>query len=442
MNRKCAVFFLFASVAFCPVATWGQEEPPPGVEEMNNITRLLSEGKTLAALSLAEKTAESSDVMGQELATFRTFVGDCQGALAAMDKAGPALQEETAPKASLFEGYVPHPAAERIIELARDRRIVIINEAHHVPRHRAFTHQLLQGLKDAGYTCFAAEAFGHPTSRLEELGYPLQTTGYYISEPVFGDLVRQALKLGFTPIAYESTRFRVDGDMIDQINARESEQCQNLVDRIFARDPAAKVVIHVGYSHATEDVQTRPDGRELSWMAARLAKATGIDPLTIDQTGQSPRSTIEKSPRTWKMACEEFELASPVVFESAAGDFLVTGNWAGKVDIQVFHPPVNEKIGEGRPDWLLMNGYRRLVEIPVEIQAGDEGRLLVQAFVDGESDEAVPFDAVVLDPDLPRPKLALRTGRFRIVTQDESGDRIHDAITLDVPEISERSRDK
>jgi hypothetical protein len=83
-----------------------------------------------------------------------------------------------------------------------------------------------------------------------------------------------------------------------------------------------------------------------------------------------------------------------------------------------------------------------LTDIPEAIQAQENGRLLVQAFIEEESDDAVPFDCIVLDPALPRPKLTLRAGRFRVVTQNESGEPVHGPITLDVPQISDTSQDK
>lgn len=44
---------------------------------------------------------------------------------------------------------------------------------------------------------------------------------------------------------------------------------------IFARAPQAKVLIHVGYSHAAEVVLPNFGG-SLEWMAARLKEKTGV----------------------------------------------------------------------------------------------------------------------------------------------------------------------
>ena len=80
--------------------------------------------------------------------------------------------------------------------IAEGKRIVIINEAHHAPRHRAFTHRLMLALREAGFTHFAAETFTPRMPSLLEDGAPMVRTGPYIRDPVFADLVRQAAKAG------------------------------------------------------------------------------------------------------------------------------------------------------------------------------------------------------------------------------------------------------
>ena len=81
----------------------------------------------------------------------------------------------------------------------------MINEAHHAPRHRAFTHRLMLALRDAGFTHFAAETFCSNCATLLTDGAPTKggATGFYTLEPVFGDLARQAAAAGYTLVGYE-----------------------------------------------------------------------------------------------------------------------------------------------------------------------------------------------------------------------------------------------
>jgi hypothetical protein len=208
------------------------------------------------------------------------------------------------------------------------------------------------------------------------------------------------------------------GDSTDGIHHRESEQCRHLVERIFADHPDARVLIHVGYSHATEDWRTTADGREVGWMAARLARTLGVDPLTIDQTEQMPASRPERASAAWRVAPSKGWLTRPCLLVRPDGGAFVSGaGWRGRVDLQVFHPPV--ALVDGRPDWLGMGGRRKPVEIPVELEPS-AGRVLVQAFAANEADDAIPVDQVVVHAGELAPVLLLPDGDFRLVVQDET----------------------
>ncbi|MBL8892117.1 MAG: hypothetical protein JNL67_19230 [Planctomycetaceae bacterium] len=393
----------------------------------------MQNGKYLQALTMLEQHDPNHAMVKQELATVRSFVGDCQGALAAFaaDAAGAAEEptkiEEL--KAQL-DAALPLPALETIVQLAKDRQIVILNEAHHVPRHRAFALELAVRLKELGFDYFAAETFSPMTDVLQKQGYPDLTTGFYSNEPVFGDLIRTTLSLGYRPIAYEMmSPPPANADQADRVNHREAEQCNHLVARIFQGNPHAKVFIFVGYSHATEDTRTLADGREVAWMAARLKKATGIDPLTIDQTLDTDFSADIIRPNPWQQRITTSGIEGPVVFRQSDERYLVQGPYAGKVDLQIIHPLT--RLQRGRPAWLLALPGRRAVEIPTEI-LGAKKRILVQAFVASEPNDAIPVDQVLVVPGVEPPVLALRKGSYRIVVQDEEGVCYpHGALTVE-----------
>jgi hypothetical protein len=211
-------------------------------------------------------------------------------------------------------------------------------------------------------------------------------------------------------------------DPIASIHLREAAQCQNLVDRVFAKDPDAKVVIHVGFDHAMERPRKLKDGKEITWMAARLARELGIDPLTIDQTLHTERGTIEFATPQWRQAIENGWLEKPVVVQRANGNFVVTGHFAGLVDMQVFHPPT--KVVDGRPDWLVQMDGRAPVSVPGEIRA-EMSRVLVQAFLQKEGEDSIPIDQALWVPGASRPILYLRPGEYRVLAQDERGVEVY-----------------
>ena len=83
--------------------------------------------------------------------------------------------------------------------------------------------------------------------------------------------------------------------------------------------------------------------------------------------------------------------------------------------MQVWHRP--ESLREGRPHWLSMNGYRRARAIPAKLLPA-QGRRLVQAFVAGESADAVPMDQVLVTAGEAPPVFMLPKGRYRFAYQD------------------------
>lgn len=423
-------FVLVALVLLCWLGQVALAQVPEDMPDTRPAFEAMRKGKYLQALALLEQHDPNHDMVKQELGTSRSFVGDCQGALAAFATGVETDAVKIDELKVQLDAATPLPALDTIVQLAKDRQIVILNEAHHVPRHRAFAMQLAIRLKELGFEYFAAETFSPLTEVLQKQGYPDLMTGFYSNEPVFGDLIRTTLRLGYQPIAYEMLSFPpANADQTDRVNHRESEQCNNLMKKIFQKNPNAKVLIFVGYSHATEDTRTLADGRESAWMAARLKKATGIDPLTIDQTLHTDFSGDAQRSNPWEARISTSGIEGPVVFRQADQQFLVQGSYAGKMDVQVIHPPT--KLQRGRPNWLLALDGRRAVEIPTEILESKK-RILVQAFVASEPDNAIPVDQVLVVPGAEPPVLALPEGSYRIVVQDEEGgSQPHGPLTVE-----------
>ncbi|MEN3972042.1 hypothetical protein WJS89_05110 [Sphingomicrobium sp. XHP0235] len=191
-----------------------------------------------------------------------------------------------------------------LVGRAAATRLVIINEAHVAPWHRATTAALLEPLKAAGYTHFAAETFARrgtdgpdPIVRHESEPHVRRTDGTYF-EPHFGHLVETAKRLDYRLVAYEEHgAARDEATPYERVAARETAQARDLA-AVLAADPSAKMLVHVGHGHVAEDASEWDEGVTMDWMARRLAAATGIDPLTISQTdctgdaGAAPRILV------------------------------------------------------------------------------------------------------------------------------------------------------
>ena len=63
-------------------------------------------------------------------------------------------------------------AVNAITTLARDRRIVMVNEAHHDAHSRVLTLDLLPRLRAMGFSYFAAEALDERDHCVDEAGLP------------------------------------------------------------------------------------------------------------------------------------------------------------------------------------------------------------------------------------------------------------------------------
>jgi hypothetical protein len=151
--------------------------------------------------------------------------------------------------------------------------LILFNENHFMPRHRALVTTLLPALRAKGFSYLALEALGPgQDSVLNQAGsYPTVSSGFYLKEQHFAQLVRVARELGFRLVAYEDTL---------GIGHRETAQAENLYQKTFARDPGAKVVALVGISHLLES--STPEGKK--WMAAVFKEKYYIDPLSVSQT--------------------------------------------------------------------------------------------------------------------------------------------------------------
>ena len=292
---------------------------------------------------------------------------------------------------------------EAIVELARDTRIVIVNEAHDRPRHRDFIRQVAIALEPLGYTRFAAETFRDFVVESPERRFPRVIDGYYSNEPVFGRLLREVLSLDYRLEVYEYRGAASDLDMDSywaRADRREEAQAENLARIIASMGSEERILIHVGYSHAAEVPIPSFDDRELAWMAARLREKTGIDPLTIDQT--------------------DCASASQTTALTAAAERHVPGQF----DLVVGHPPLTFE--RNRPTWRMRD--RSAVRVSVKMRS-DSQRVLIEVRPEGEPSYTVPVDRLMLWPgeDLP---LLLEEGRYELTAWFEATGASESALLM------------
>src|SRR5690606_2084210 len=96
-----------------------------------------------------------------------------------------------------YSKYQATEALPYLLKRIESERIVIINEAHQQPLHRVFTYQLLNDMYKQGFRYLGLETLDERDNLLNVLKYPFTDSGFYSKEPQFGELIREALRLGF-----------------------------------------------------------------------------------------------------------------------------------------------------------------------------------------------------------------------------------------------------
>lgn len=269
------------------------------------------------------------------------------------------------------------PWREVIARVALQQRLVVIMENHTISEHRAWIEQTLPLFREAGFNHYFAETIAEPGSSLKSRGYPTWKTGAYTIDPRFGNLVRTAIHLDFEIGGYDL--------LSSDFNARESYQAATLAAK-FAAHPNCKMVVHCGHAHVMK-YEDRVAGQ---YMAAKLWKATGIEPFTIWQLSNELPNDVY-GPLIRQLG----PIKEPVMLAPAPTDLteklLPTSSVQPAVDAVVIHPP---EIGQ-EPT----NRGGAFAEEMVRISGEWLGRqwpVTISAMATGEPDNAVPLDQVML----------------------------------------------
>ena len=314
------------------------------------------------------------------------------------------------------------PALAAIVARAKRTRVVMLDEDHLSPRDRLFGLQVARALRPLGYTVLAAEALTRDKddavslAKMQQLskdGYVRHSNGYYLDDPVFADFFRQAMAMGYRLVAYESAGFTDEKTDEARSDRREQEQAENIVRRALVAYPNAKVLIYGGRHHAAKAPINDPKTKERHWMAERLKRLSGIDPLVIDQVELGEMPADRQDVNLYALVSGKVKDETAVVMRR--NQPLVVGLLAGGVDLQVIHPPLKYK--NGRPTWLPNLGHEPS-DIPRELLP-NKGVRLIQAFLADEAQYAIPIDQVLVTAGATPPTLMLPKGRFRYAYQDD-----------------------
>jgi hypothetical protein len=302
--------------------------------------------------------------------------------------------------------YSLAPAKQYIIDKSKKEQIVIINEAHKQPLHRVFTRALLKEMYMNGFRYFAVETLDGD-SLLNFDKYPKLSSGYYSSEPQYGEMIREALLLGYTLVAYE------DHINIADWKKREHGQAINIKKKTMDINPNAKVIVHCGYGHGIKNF----NGGEDTLMGGWVKALTGISPLIIDQTTLEEHSREANSSdfyNTVALNCNKTSVLTPKGFLYNLYKKTISPDY----DIDVIHP--STKFIYGRPDWLNLAGDKKYYFPNEDGRISISYPINVKAFYINEiTTEAVPADCIeLLYPDVKK-ALVLKPGKYILYITNE-----------------------
>jgi hypothetical protein len=294
---------------------------------------------------------------------------------------------------------------------------IFINEAHHISRHRNFVRHLLPILYKNGFRYLGAEAINQMDTLLNERGYPLKTTGFYIKDPEFGELVRDALELGFIVFGYEASAGK-------QGKEREIEQARNIIRQSIDIDSNAKILILAGFDHIRED------SNFISWeksMAGRFLEFSGTNPFTIDQVQFTPAFNDKNTNpllRRLSILKPSVPICSIKIFTNPYSD--------KRFDLYIFHPPTKEILGVS--DWKY--SFER-IPYNLKIKNRNENeQCLVLGYSYNEwlsNDKStkllIPKDIVLID-GVEKP-LLLKSGKYLIEVKNSQGVMQTDTVLIE-----------
>jgi tetratricopeptide (TPR) repeat protein len=402
---------LHADARWAPLLTRFEAAHPEAaaLKEMRDLSKSSAQQYLAArgAIKRGASTTDTSSSFNQAYANVAQFVGAYDEASRAYGFFKP-VDDVVAAGFNRAVDAVPVVLAQ-----AKGRQAVFLNESHGQSQTRAANLALLYGLRAEGFDVLALETLSamEPVARdashcsntslgdpeLPTRGYAVSESGYYTRDPVFAELVREALRLGFKLVAYDSN---VPGG----IASREQNQAENLAC-VFKENPKARLVVIAGMSHIGEAKDFWVPGGA---MAYRFKQLSGIDPLTVDSTTQlhlSPLRLVFPAP-------ESDSVPISFLLENDKGTPYRTDNF----DLLVYVPAPSHR-EDGKPSWLTLGDARRLTR--VDVKECPEGALcILEARRVGELPAAVPADSCVAEPPASGCNLFLAPGNYEVTVQN------------------------
>ncbi len=331
------------------------------------------------------------------------------------------LRDKTSKPSSILKEHKSISAVQYINEEIKEQRLVFINDSPLHPQTRILTKELLQVFRDKGFTHLAIEAFTNGKEKLDRIGHPTINMGIYTDEPLFGDLIREAIRLDFNIVSFNPSTVELDRakkivqksmslspkDPKLTINSANWSKAMNL-NRQFSKNKAAKYLV-ITHKNQTQ----KKEINNIRSMAYWYQQITQTAPYTIDQVTMNEQCPATEHP-VYKFANVNY----PAVMKKYTKVYNAPINDVEELsDLQIFHP--RTQFVQNRPTWLKQGDQKSAFQINAD-QYNMTYPLLVIAYATNEDIEiAVPLDVIEISNSRDAMPLFLPPGKNVLVLKDK-----------------------
>jgi len=355
------------------------------------------------------KDADGSKPLQLSFTNSTAFKDNCMG-----ESGAPQLDQE---QKALLSKCSPVNAKKHILSKTKDQKTVFFNEYALNPQNRIFFLSLLQELNEQGFNYLALDALSGKDNQLQERGYPVLNSGYLTREPVFGELIRTAIDMGFDVLSFNPSKTEVTKAQqvlgkkfgaVDKEIARRWAKAMNIL-RIRKKYPDAKLLVY-----SSDPILNETGDETEKSVAAWYKKLSNKDPFTIEQSSMTDKCELAKHPLFSSRTVKE-----PTIFT-----FKKIAFKTGSTNLQVFHP--SSSTTYNRPKWLTQTRTPYLFNPD---KHGMTYPCMVLAYKSGEDpDFAVPMDVVEFKDNRDKTALMLPKGDWVFIMTDYSKHKKLDVV--------------
>ena len=377
----------------------------------NRRVAFMASGKKIVKKSLSEVNVAESDHsydFSGNLSGFKyNFIGKYQ-------KLWNCSNDQVAKgKHNPLKDFQAKDAKSYLREKAKENQFTFLNDSPMYPQTRIFAKSILKDYWDAGYRYLGVEAFTNLTEDYSRYSFPSINAGTLSDEPMFGEMLREALNLGFKLFSFQASETEIakaknilsrKGSTGLKGEAANWAKAMN-INRQFLKDKAGKYLIYCNKFQ----VEEKKPGTLTFW----FQQITRNQIYSIDQVTMN-----EHCPQTEHPHYKYANASTPSVFLKYKTPYIAKKEEIeNPYDIQIFHP--RTQYIQNRPDWLRMKGAR----VPYVVNPDQyemQYPLLAIAYSTSEDRQiAVPLDVIEFESNKIAMPLILPKGNYDLILRDK-----------------------